>query len=712
MSSVSLVREPVEEKLNQLLSQMTLEEKVGQTHQPHAFGEIEKEAARQGRLGSILNATSAFAGMGSSPSASAEICNSIQHIAVEESRLKIPILFGRDVIHGYRTIFPIPLGQAASWNPELVELAAAVAASEATADGIKWTFAPMLDIARAPRWGRVAEGSGEDPFLASAMSAAAVRGFQGSDISASHKLVACAKHYVGYGAAEGGRDYESAEISMRTLRDIYLPPFKAAVSAGVGTLMAAFHDLNGIPMNAHRQLLTDVLRLEWGFKGFVVSDWESVSELVNHGVAHDPAEAAALALFAGVDMDMVSGAYLNNLGNLINQGRVSIETLNESVRRILRIKILAGLFDKPYTDPRRAAAMLVTKENRNAARLLAQQSVVLLKNEAGLLPLDNRFRRIAILGPLVHAQEELFGTWSPDGRPEEVISLSEAIKEVAPKDIQLLFADSADEAVRRARYADVAVVILGEHPRRSGENANVADLGLPPGQSQLLEAIASQNKPVVLVILAGRPLAIPTEVRLARSVLYAWHPGIEGGRALAELLFGLANPSGKLPVSMPRATGQVPIYYNAKKTGRPIGYRHFIDRYVDLPHGPLFPFGFGLSYTSFRYDQFNITPIAPDGPFNISVDVTNTGARAGAEVVQFYTSDLVASVTRPVKELKGFQRISLKPGESKRVAFSLRPADLTFTGPDELPRLEPGEFHSWVGSNSQEGLQGSFNLEI
>ena len=351
MSPVNLIREPIEEKIEQLLSQMTLEEKIGQTNQINAFGEPEKELVRKGLVGSIINATSAFTGMGSSPSASAEICNAIQHIAVTESRLHIPILFGRDVIHGYRTVFPIPLGQAASWNPELVEIAAAVAASEASADGIKWTFAPMVDIARDPRWGRVAEGYGEDPCLASSMSAAAVRGFQDPDVSAAHKIVACVKHFVGEGGAEGGRDYESAEISMRTLRDIYLPPFRAAVNAGVGTLMAAFHDLNGIPLSAHRQLLTEVLRLEWGFKGFVVSDWASIEELVNHGVARDRAEASALALFAGVDMDMVSGSYLENLGSLLEQGRLTPETLDEAVRRILRIKFLAGLFDRPYTDP-------------------------------------------------------------------------------------------------------------------------------------------------------------------------------------------------------------------------------------------------------------------------------------------------------------------------------------------------------------------------
>ena len=712
MSNINLLREPVEEKINDLLSQMTKEEKIGQTNQLHAFGEPEKEAVRQGQVGSILNATSAFAGIGASPSASAEICNAIQRVAFAESRLKIPLLFGRDVIHGYRTVFPIPLGQAASWNPELVELAAAVAASEASADGIKWTFAPMVDIARDPRWGRVAEGSGEDPYLASTMSAAAVRGFQGTDMSAAHKIVACAKHYVGYGGAEGGRDYESAEISMRTLRDIYLPSFRAAVDAGVGTLMAAFHDINGVPMSAHRQLLTDVLRLEWGFKGFVVSDWASIEELVNHGVARHRADAAALALFAGVDMDMVSGTYIENLGSMLEQGHLSPEILDEAVRRILRIKFLAGLFEHPYTDPRRAATTMLTKENRHAACLLAQQSIVLLKNEVSILPLENHFRRIAILGPHAHSRGELFGTWSPDGRPEETISIAEAVKEAAPQGVELIFAESADEAIRRIKEVDLAVLVLGEHPIRSGENSNVSDLSLPPGQRQFLEALVAQGIPVVLIVLAGRPLAIPEEIRLSKAVLYAWHPGTEGGRALADILFGYANPSGKLPVTMPRATGQVPIYYNHKNSGRPIGWQDFAFRYVDLPHGPLLPFGYGLSYTTFQYNNLAVSAIASSGPYDISAEVTNTGTRSGSEVVQLYLRDLVASVTRPVKELKGFQRVALKPCETKRVNFTLKPSDLTFTGMNDLPLLEPGEFHFWVGPNSTEGLQGRFELEF
>jgi len=712
LSNAMMRQEEVETRVNELLGRMTLEEKVGQTNQLNAFTEKEKDAVRRGAVGSILNAMSAFTGVGSSPSTSAELCNAIQQIAIKESRLGIPLLFGRDVIHGFRTVFPIPLAQAASWNPEMVEMAAAVAASEAAAHGIKWTFAPMLDIARDPRWGRVAEGFGEDPYLASALAQAAVRGFQGSDLKLSHKVIACAKHYVGYGAAMGGRDYDSAEISNRTLREVYLPPFHAAVKAGVGTIMAAFHDLNGVPLSAHRQLLTDILRNEWGFKGFVVSDWSSVSELVHHGIAANNYEAAALALFAGVDMDMVSGAYDENLAQLVQSGHLSMETLDEAVRRILRLKFLAGLFEKPYVDPNRAKTMVLTPENRNAAKLLAQQSLVLLKNDSNLLPIDRRFKRIAFVGPMVNSREELFGTWTPDGREEDVLPLPEAIKAAAPKDFELYFLDAADEAFHLARYADLIVAFVGEHPIRSGENANVADLRLPPGQRQFIAALAELGIPLVLVVFAGRPLAITQEARLADALLYAWHPGSEGGIAIAEVLFGAANPSGKLPITMPRATGQVPIFYNHRNSGRPAGSQHFPYRYVDLPHGPLYSFGYGLSYTQFRYENLEISAPRMSGPNEIRATVTNTGTRPGVEVAQLYIRDLVASVARPVKELKGFQRIALKPGESAQVSFQLNPADLTFIGLDDLPRIEPGEYAVWVGPNSAEGLQGSFTLEI
>lgn len=711
-STAALINAPLEERVSQLLSQMTLDEKIGQLNQVHAFGEHEKNAVRNGQIGSIINATSAFAGLGNSPSASAEMCNAIQQVASEESRLHIPIIFGRDVIHGYRTVFPIPLGQAASWNPELVELASAVSAAEASADGIKWTFAPMLDIARDPRWGRVAEGFGEDPFLASTLASAAVKGFQGSDLSASHKIVACGKHFVGYGAAEGGRDYESAEISMRTLRDIYLPPFKAAVDAGVGTIMAAFHDLNSIPLTANYELLTDILRHEWSFKGFVVSDWCSIAELVNHGIVANEAEAAFAALSAGVDMDMVSGVYLKFLQDWLPSGFLSQEIVDEAVRRILRIKFLAGLFEKPYTDTRRASQMILSMQNRNAAHILAQQSIVLLKNEDGILPFHSGLKRILFAGPMIEATGELYGTWTPDGRSEDTQSIAFTAKELMPKDFQISFATSIDDAVRRSALADVVVLCVGEHPSRSGENSNVSHLDLPPGQSEFIQSVANQGVPIVLVVIAGRPLALPREFNLAKAVLYAWHPGIEGANALLDLLLGKANPSAKLPITFPRTTGQVPIYYNHKNSGRPSGTSIFPVRYVDLQNGPLYPFGYGLSYTNFDYTNLQLSEATMTGVLEVSADVTNSGSRTGAEVVQFYIRDLVASVARPVKELKGFQRISLRPGQTHRVTFKIFPADLSFTGRDHLPRLEGGDYNVWIGPDSATGLKGSFTFDI
>jgi beta-glucosidase len=494
----------------------------------------------------VINAAGALTGTGESKSSDAETCNNIQKLALDTPH-GIPQLFGRDVIHGYRTIFPIPLAQSASFNPELAEQAASVAALEATATGIKWTFAPMLDIARDARWGRIAEGNGEDPFLGAQMAAAVIKGFQGDDYSATDKLVACAKHYVGYGTAEGGRDYDAGEVSEPTLRDIYLPPFEAAVKSGVGTLMSAFLDLNGIPASGNRRLLTDVLRGEWGFDGFVVSDWDSVVELIQHGVAEDRAEAAAIALHAGVDMEMVSGSYIETLAASLQSGKVTQEDIDEAVRRILRIKLRAGLFDKPFTDPDRATRDLLRPNSRTLARQFARETMVLLKNEDDLLPLDSTFKRIAVVGPLIHARSELFGSWSPDGRAADVTPLAEALKQIAPAGVELVFADHADKAAHIAQSTDAIVLVVGEYPYRSGENSNVSDLSLPPGQAELVETVAGLGKPVVLVVIAGRPLAITKQVAQVQSVLYAWQPGIEGGAALGEILFGLESPSAHIP---------------------------------------------------------------------------------------------------------------------------------------------------------------------
>ena len=695
--------------VNHLLAQMTLEEKIGQLNQCCADPHLNLELVRQGKIGSLIIGSGALTGQGFSDSGDAEISNHIQTLAVE-SRLRIPLLLGRDVIHGFRTVFPIPLAQAAAFNPQLASEGASVAAREATTSGIKWTFAPMLDIARDPRWGRVAEGNGEDPFLGAQMAAAIVKGLQGERMSAPDKLVACAKHYAGYGAAEGGRDYENGEISEPTLRDVYLPPFRAAVNAGVATVMAAFIDLNGTPATANRHLLTDILRGEWGFDGFVVSDWESVGELVHHGIAEDEAHAACLALRAGVDMDMVSGAYLRTLGESLRQGRIAETDIDEAVRRVLRVKHRAGLFENPFTDPARAARDVLTPEARALARTLAVQSMVLLKNEGNLLPLRG-FRRILFAGSLIHARAELLGTWTADGRAEDVTPLSDALRQVAPRDVELWFAEHCDEALSAAQYADAVVLVLGEHPRRSGENANVSDLGLPPGQAEWVSRVAALGKPLVLVILAGRPLAISRQVSEATAVLYAWHPGIEGGAALGEVLFGLQSPSGRLPVTFPRATGQVPIYYNRKNSGRPITPDGlFRTRYVDLPSTPLFPFGFGLTYTQFEYANLRVSHETLRGSLEVSADVTNIGPRPGTEVVQLYVRDLVGSLTRPIRELKGFQRVALQVGETRRVTFTLHEADLAFIRADGTFGVEPGAFKVWIAPDSQRGLRGELRL--
>jgi beta-glucosidase len=709
MQKVNNMPENTEDFVNNLLSQMTIEEKIGQLNQYSSSGNLDSEVIRGGNAGSVINASGALTGQEFSGWGYAAINNHIQQMALE-SRLKIPLIFGRDVIHGYRTVFPIPLAQAATFNPDMVEQAASVAAMEATADGIKWTFAPMIDIARDPRWGRVAEGSGEDPFLGAQMAAGAVRGLQGNDYSASDKLVACAKHFVGYGAAEGGRDYDGGEISEPTLRDVYLPPYRAAVNAGVGTLMSAFIDLNGVPATANRRLLTDLLRGEWGFDGFVVSDWDSVEELVSHGVAEDEADASILALRAGLDMDMVSGVYLKTLAESLRNGKISLDVIEGAVRRILRIKHRAGLFDHPLTDPDRATRSMLLPTSRELARQFARDCMVLLKNEKNILPL-NGFKKILFAGNFVHAQGELFGIWTPDGRWEEATSIQDALREVSPKDVELWFAETPDLALAFAQHVDVVVLLLGEHPLRSGENSNVSDLGLPPGQAEFISAMAGLGKPLVLVIFAGRPLAITRQVAQADAVLYAWHPGIEGGAALGEILFGLESPSGRLPITFPRATGQVPIYYNHKNSGRPIRVDgEFRTRYVDLPTAPLFPFGCGRTYTSFDYANLQLSNENIRGSLEISADVTNTGSRAGKELVQLYVRDLVGSLTRPVRELKGFQHVSLNPGETCRVTFTLYEEQLAFTRADGTHGTEPGNFHVWIAPDSLKGLRGEFKL--
>ena len=699
-----------ESKINDLLTKMNIDEKIGQLNQYFSFGNFNPEIIRNGQAGSVINAAGALTGAGESQSATAEVCNDIQKIALDTPH-GIPQLFGRDVIHGYRTVFPIPLAQAASWNTDLAEQAASVAALEATATGVKWTFAPMLDIARDARWGRIAEGNGEDPYLSQQITAAVIKGFQGDDYSAPDKLVACAKHYVGYGSAEGGRDYDAGEISEPTLRDVYMPPYETAIKNGVATVMSAFLDLNGVPATGNRRLLTEVLRGEWGFEGFVVSDWDSVAELINHGVAEDRADAAAIALHAGVDMDMISGAYLETLAASVQSGKVPMDDIDEAVRRILRIKLRAGLFDNPYADPHRATRDLLRPKSRDLARQFARESMVLLKNQNGLLPLESNFKQIAVVGPLVHARSELFGSWSPDGRGADVTPLDEVLKQVAPNGVKLTFADHADKSIHIVHDADAVVLIVGEYPYRSGENSNVSDLSLPPGQAELVEAACTWGKPVVMVVIAGRPLAITKQVSQVDAVLYAWQPGIEGGAALGEILFGLASPCGRLPVTFPRATGQVPVYYNHKNSGRPIRPDGlFKTRYVDIPTAPLYPFGYGLTYTSFEYSNLIVSSEVMRGKIEVSADVTNTGKRAGKELAQLYVRDLIGSLTRPVRELKGYQHVTLNPGETRQITFILQEEALAFTRADGTKGVEPGNFHVWIAPDSRSGLQGSFKL--
>ena len=705
----------IERKIDALLVRMTLAEKLGQLQQldGEANGNFRPEhldLVRKGLLGSTLNVRGA------------ERTNQLQRIAVTESRLKIPLIFGFDVIHGYRTIFPIPLGEAASWDPAAVERAAGIAASEARAAGVHWTFAPMVDIARDPRWGRIAEGSGEDPYLGSAMARARVRGFQGSDYSASDKVVATAKHWVAYGAAEAGRDYNTTDVSERNLREVYFPPFKAAVDAGVGTFMSAFNDLNGVPSSANPYTLTKVLRGEWKFDGFVVSDYTSVEELINHGVAANGKDAAREALNAGVDMEMVSRLYNKHAPELINEHQVSLRTVDEAVRRILRIKFRLGLFDKPYTDEARERAAIFSNANVAAARELAARSLVLLKNDNNVLPLAKTIRSIALIGPLADSQKDVLGSWTGDGVPGDAVTLLQGIRSKVPQakinyvkgcDVDCPDAVGLEEAISAARESDVAIIALGESAEMSGEAASRSSLDVPGRQLDLVKAIQASGKPVVVVLMNGRPLSINWIAENTPAILETWFAGTQAGNAIADVLFGDVNPGGKLPVTFPRAVGQVPIYYNHMNTGRPPDAKNkYTSKYLDVPWTPLFPFGYGLSYTQFKITnlQLSAARIRPDGKVTVSVDVENVGDRAGDEVVQLYIRDVAASVTRPVKELKGFQRVTLRAGEKKRVEFTLGPKELGFYDRTMNFVVEPGEFKVMVGSNSEDLIEAKFEV--
>lgn len=716
----------IENKVETLLHKMTLEEKLGQMNQlsPWDFEDLAKRV-RKGEVGSILNVVNP------------EEVNKIQKIAVEESRLGIPLIVSRDVIHGYKTIFPIPLGQAATFNPEVVKEGARVAAIEASADGIRWTFAPMIDVARDPRWGRIAESCGEDPYLNAVMGTAMIKGYQGDSLNDPTAIAACAKHFVAYGAAEGGRDYNSTFIPERVLRNVYLPPFKAAADAGCATFMTSFNDNDGVPSTANSFVLKDVLRKEWKYDGMVVTDWASALEMVNHGFCTDGKDAAEKSVNAGVDMEMVSETFIQNLKQSIAENKVSMETIDNAVRNILRLKFRLGLFDNPYVVT--PQTVKYAEKHLQTAKTAAEQSVILLKNENQTLPFTDKIKTLAVIGPMADAPYEQMGTWVFDGEKEHTQTPLTAIKEMYGDRVKVLFEKGLDysrdknttgiaRAVNAARQADAVVVFVGEESILSGEAHSLANLNLQGAQSQLIKELAATGKPVVTVVMAGRQLVIADEVKVSDAMLYSFHPGTMGGPAIADILFGKVNPSGKTPVTFPRMSGQVPIYYAQHKTGRPanptemlideipveagqtsVGCRSF---YLDAGNSPLFPFGYGLSYTTFEYSNLSLASdkLTAQDTLSISFTLKNTGKYDGTEVVQLYVQDKVGSVTRPVKELKRFQRVTLKAGESTQVSLSLPVSELAFWGYDMNYTVEPGDFTLWVGTNSAEGLTKDFSV--
>ena len=708
--------------VSDLLSKMTLEEKLGQMSQiawkePHSVPH--EERILKGQTGSFLFLTDP-----------AEI-NRLQHIAVEQTRLHIPLIFGYDVIHGFRTIYPIPLALAASWDPVVAQHAQGMAAREASAVGIRWTFAPMVDIARDPRWGRIMEGAGEDPYLGSRMAEAQVRGFQGDAIGSPDHILACVKHFAGYGAAEGGRDYDSANISDEQLWNVYLPPFHAAVQAGAGSLMSAYMDLNGVPATGNRFLLHDVLRKKWGFQGFVVSDWESIKSLKTHGFAAAPDDAAVRAVNAGVNMEMTSSVYGDTLAAAVKNGSVKESAIDDSVHDILLMKYRLGLFTNPYVSLDRVKAELGSIAQREAARAAAERSAVLLRNQAGVLPLKKSVASIAVIGPLADSKPDIMGSWSLAGHPEDAVTVLEGLRKklgsavtinyakgveidrVQPSIFDDLFASPKpvlkteqerdaefQHAVDQVKKSEVAILVLGEAQNMSGERASRSTLALPGRQQELLEAAVATGKPIVLVLLNGRPLDITWASQHVPAILEAWYPGTEGGNAIADLLTGDANPGGKLPLTWPRSVGQVPIYYSQNLTQIP---NETDTRYWDGSSAPLYPFGYGLSYASFQLSNLKVeaSSLRPDGSLSAAIDVQNTAAVAGDEVVQLYTHQRAGSASRPRRELKGFTRVHLAPREKRTVTLTLHGSDLGFWSPQTHQwAVEPGVFDLWIGEDS------------
>ena len=776
--STCLAQDDVEKRIENLISKMTLEEKIGQMNQVSFFAVDDKaiaqyseedmntflermgiaggqgqkkpsqmtkaekvalirQAAAQmldnsiiqpvkaGGIGSLLNVTDP------------EMVNKLQKEAMENSRLGIPLIIGRDVIHGFKTIFPIPLGQAASFSPQIVEEGARVAAVEARSTGVTWTFAPMLDISRDARWGRIAESLGEDPYLAGVLGAAMVKGFQGNGkLNDPNSVAACVKHFVGYGAAEGGRDYNSTNIPPILLRNVYLSPFQQAIKAGAATLMTSFNDNDGIPASGNSYILKKILRDEWKFDGFVVSDWASMTEMIAHGFAKDGKQVAEISANAGLDMEMVSGSYVQYLPQLVKEGKVSVETIDNAVRNILRIKFRMGLFENPYVDTKKES-VLYADAHLKAARHAAIESAILLKNDNNTLPLS-RGKKVAIIGPMADAPHDQMGTWVFDGDKNYTVTPVAALKGEY-KDVNYVYEQGLaysrdkstanfEKAKQAAASADVAVVFLGEEAILSGEAHSLSNINLIGLQSDLLKAVKSAGKPVVLVIMAGRPLTIERDLPYADAVLFNFHPGTMGGPAILDLLFGKANPSGKLPATFVREVGQIPMYYNHNNTGRPapekvmtlddialeagqtsLGNTSF---YLDSGKDPLFPFGYGLSYTTFEYSNITLSAstVPMNGTLTVKATLKNTGSVDGTEVAQLYVQDIVGSVVRPVKELKGFQRVALKAGEAKTIEFKLTTDDLAFYGRDLVKKAEKGDFNVWVGGHSNATLKGTFSV--
>lgn len=732
----------IERRIDALLRRMTVDEKVGQLvlysagvpTGPGTGRADYREQIAKGQIGSFGNLTGA-----------AET-NALQRIAVGQSRLGIPLLFGIDVIHGYRTLFPVPLGMASTWDPQLVEQAARVAAKEATAEGIRWTFSPMVDIARDARWGRIVEGAGEDPYLGSAMAAAYVRGYQGANLANADSLAACAKHYAGYGAAEAGRDYNAADMSERTFRQTYLPPFESAVKAGAASIMSAFNTLNEVPATANPMTLTKILRGEWKFQGFVVSDWQAVAELIANGVALDGAAAARKAILAGLGVDMESGLFQRHLSELLRAGAVPESVLDEAVRRVLRVKFALGLFDRPYVPEAAAGSQLkLDPAHLELARTIAERSFVLLKNEkvsgSPLLPVSSKLKTVALIGPLADDASNMLGSWPGKGDAKNAITLKAALEQrMLQSGGKLLYAKGTEiytagdtgfeEAVKTASQADLVIAALGEDaPSMTAEAASRAHLDLPGNQEQLLERIAATGKPVLLIIFSGRPLALAWAAAHLPAMVQAWYPGVQAGPALVRTLFGEVNFSGKLTVSMPRSVGQEPLYYNALGTGRPAdgvdltrppanSAEKYVSRYIDEQNTPLFPFGFGLSYTQFTYSPLKLSETTASaralnsgaGYVTVSTTVTNTGTRTGQEIVQLYVGQRGASVARPIKELKGFRTLVLAPGEAQSAEFRLSRDELAFWNIDMQHIVEPAEVSVWIGPSSTQGQMAHFTI--